>query len=90
MIENLLKSCPSASILDLKMGISTVSARKRVKRNTIKALQKDQDTTTVQLGFRVTGYIIKDRLGMVKEKVVKPHGLVKKEHIPGILEKILC
>lgn len=63
MLENLLQASPHASILDLKMGTSTVSARKRAKRNTIQALQKDQDTTTVQLGFRVTGYIIKDAQG---------------------------
>lgn len=71
------------------MGTSTLSAKQRAKRKVDKVIRKDQETTTSQLGFRVTGYIIKDQQGQIIEKVVKPHGLVKVEHIPGILQKVL-
>ena len=37
----------------------------------------------------MTAYIIKDKNGNVLEKVVKPHGKVFADHIPGILKKVL-
>lgn len=46
-------------------------------------------TTSATLGFRVTGYIIKDKDGNVVEKEVKPHGKALAEHIPGIITKVL-
>jgi hypothetical protein len=53
------------------------------------ANQKDAKTTSVSLGFRVTGYIIKDKEGRVVEKEVKPHGKALAEHIPAIISKVL-
>ena len=71
------------------MGTSTLSAKQRLKRNHDKVIIKDRETTTASLGFRVTGFVIKDKNGLVKEKIVKPHSTVKAEHIQNILEKIL-
>jgi hypothetical protein len=51
--------------------------------------EKDHKTTTETMGFRVTAYIVKDFEGNIIEKVVKPHGKVLAEHIPGILRRVL-
>jgi hypothetical protein len=87
-IENLLNSRPNANVLDLRMGSSSITV------NTPPHLYerfklKDNKTTTVTHGFRVTAYIIKDSHGSIVEKVVKPHGKVLAEHIPAIMRKVL-
>ena len=51
--------------------------------------EKDAVTTSVTLGFRVTGYLIKDKQGNVIEKELKPHGKALAEHIPRIIKKVL-
>ncbi|CDW84054.1 UNKNOWN [Stylonychia lemnae] len=89
LLENLLADKPNASILDLKMGTSSLSLKKRAKHDVERIKLKDSMTTTKTLGFRVTGYIIKDSNGNTLEKVVKPHGKIKAEQIPIILQKLL-
>lgn len=44
--------------------------------------QKDAKTTTVSLGMRITGYIVKDANGAVTERVTKPFDSIKEEHFP--------
>lgn len=49
----------NASILDIKMGTSSITVNTPLhKYDIIKA--KDAKTTTVSLGMRVTGLIVKD------------------------------
>jgi hypothetical protein len=69
----LLKGRENASVLDLKMGTTSITVN--TPQSEIEAVnKKDETTTTRALGFRVTGYVIKDDKGQVAEKVTKPHG----------------
>ena len=70
------------------MGTTTITVNTPDEKKE-RANAKDAKTTTTTLGFRVTGYIIKDKAGNVQEKVVKPHGKALAEHIPGIIAKVL-
>jgi hypothetical protein len=56
----MMKGRENASIIDLKMGTSTVTCNiiaspKRLE----KRLKKDKDTTSQKLGLKVIGYVIK-------------------------------
>ena len=87
-IENLMKGRENASIIDLKMGVSTVTCNivgnpKRMK----KRLLKDKSTTTLMLGMKVIGYVIKNANKEVEEKFYKwPN--VTATCIPQVLRKI--
>ena len=83
-LENLLLGRPNANILDLKMGTSSITVNTPLDRYDY-SNQKDAKTTSVSLGFRVTGYIIKDKSGKVVQREIKPHGKALAEHIPGII-----
>jgi hypothetical protein len=87
-LENLLQGRANANILDLKMGTTSITVNTPLDQYE-RANEKDAKTTSVSLGFRVTGYIIKDKEGKVIEKEVKPHGKALAEHIPGIISKVL-
>ena len=87
-LENLLVGKPNANILDLKMGTTSITCNTKPDRIEL-TRAKDAKTTSATLGFRVTGYIIKDRNGQVLEKETKPHGKAKAEQIPGIITKLL-
>ena len=83
-----MESKENGSVLDLKMGTnsftkySSEERRERIKR-------KDEKSTSSVLGFRVTGYIIKDQEGQVLEKVLKPHGTATVDKIPEIIANVL-
>lgn len=83
-----MKGRENASIIDLKMGTSTVtcniiSSPKRLQ----KRLLKDKNTTSKKLGLKVIGYVIKSAQRNVEEKFYKwPY---KKAHeIPEVLRRI--
>lgn len=62
----------NANILDLKMGVSTVTCNIRGNpKRMSKRLAKDQQTTTSTLGMRVIGYVIKSLERRVAEKFYK-------------------
>ena len=65
-IENLLKGHPNASVIDLKMGITTITLN-TVPHRVERCNKKDAATTTKSLGFRITGYIFKDEEGNIVE-----------------------
>ena len=79
---------PYGSVLDLKIGFTSVTKNTPIDQIE-KIKRKDASTTSVSLGFRVTGYIIKDEKGDIFEQVKKPKDLVKEEHITEILRKLL-
>jgi len=66
------------------MGTTSITFNSKVDKID-KIHQKDAKTTTKSLGFRVTGYILKDKKGEILEKTYKPHGKAMEEHIPGII-----
>jgi len=78
----------NASIIDLKMGTSTVtcniiSSPKRLQ----KRLLKDKNTTSQKLGLKVIGYVIKSAEQTVEEKFYKwPYK--KAIEIPEVLRRI--
>lgn len=65
-IENLLAGHQNASVIDLKMGITTITLN-TVPHRIETCNKKDAATTTKTLGFRITGYIFKDEEGNVTE-----------------------
>ena len=70
-LENLLEGRSSASILDLKMGTSTVTCNIVGTTRLKKRHEKDKSTTTAKLGLRVIGYVIKSREKEIEEKYYK-------------------
>mmetsp|Transcript_23934 Transcript_23934/g.23615 ORF Transcript_23934/g.23615 Transcript_23934/m.23615 type:complete len:141 (+) Transcript_23934:341-763(+) len=52
-------------------------------------MDKDAKSTSKCLGFRVTGYIVKDKEGAVVEKVYKPFRKLAEDQIPSIFVQIL-
>lgn len=86
--ENLMHDRLRGSVLDLKVGYTSVT-KNTTPEKVDRIKRKDLTTTSVTLGFRVTGYIIKDEKGEVIESVKKPKDLVKAEHLPDIFRKIL-
>jgi hypothetical protein len=82
--ENLLKGKQNSSVIDLKMGTTTITFN--TKPHKIENVHlKDARTTTKSLGFRVTGYVIKTASGGIQEKAYKPHYKAMEDLIPGIL-----
>lgn len=70
-LENLLADKPHASVLDLKMGTTSITVNTPLE-NYDKVRQKDKKTTTVTHGIRVTALLIKDKNGQVSERIRKP------------------
>ncbi len=58
-IENLLHNRPNASVLDMRIGQTSVSCD-TPKESIERYNEKDLKTTLVKLGMRVSGYIIRD------------------------------
>lgn len=86
--ENLLSGKVYASVLDLKMGTSTITFNTKPHRVDHVHI-KDAKTTSKKLGFRVTGYVIKAANGEIQEKVYKPFEKASEESIPEIIKRIL-
>ena len=86
-LENLLEGRSGASIIDLKMGTSTVTCNITSERKLQKRHEKDRDTTSRKLGIRVIGYVIKSREKEIEEKFYKfPY---KNEYeIPQVLRRL--
>ena len=70
------------------MGTSTVKYNSSLSKKT-KTKIKDEKTTTKKLGFRISGYVIKDKDNNIVEQEYKPKEKLKDEHIPTIFEKML-
>jgi hypothetical protein len=70
-LENLLEGRSSASVIDLKMGTSTVTCNIKTQSRIEKRHLKDASTTTAKLGLRVIGYVIKSREKEIEEKYYK-------------------
>ena len=88
ILENLLYKRQRASILDVKLGMIThpLEASNEKKEECI---AKTKLTTSGALGFRVSGIIIKDKMGRVKEKGSK-HEIyfgITTENLPQYFEK---
>jgi hypothetical protein len=83
-----MKGRENASIIDLKMGTSTVTCNiiaspKRMEKRLI----KDKSTTTQKLGLKVIGYVIKSAQQTIEEKFYKwPYK--KAQEISEILRRI--
>lgn len=55
------------------MGTSTITCN--TPKDRIDYInEKDAKTTSVKLGFRVTGFVLKNKEGEVVERVIKQHG----------------
>mmetsp|Transcript_28629 Transcript_28629/g.20686 ORF Transcript_28629/g.20686 Transcript_28629/m.20686 type:complete len:167 (+) Transcript_28629:280-780(+) len=75
-IENLNLKTPHGSCIDIKLGTSSVTGRKKLDKDRAAIReQKDALTTSPTLGYRLTGYSIKDEQGKSIEKLVKPKNL---------------
>ena len=67
-----MKGRENASIIDIKMGTSTVTCNvKENPQKLKKRLQKDIDTTSFKLGMKIIGYVIKSASKSVEEKFYK-------------------
>lgn len=80
----------NASIIDLKMGTSTVTCNiVNAPHRMEKRLKKDQLTTSHKLGLKVIGYVIKSSQKKVDEKFYKfPY--ISASKIPDVLRRIFC
>lgn len=58
-IENLLHGWPNASLIDFRLGLTSIGPDTLPEQFEY-CNEKDNKTTTSKLGFRVQGYIIKD------------------------------
>lgn len=79
---------PHASVLDIKMGTTSITVNTPIEKHE-RVREKDAQTTSVRLGMRITAMIVKDREGQLKEKVRKPHGKTQEQHIPHYIKKVL-
>jgi hypothetical protein len=77
-----------ANILDLKMGVNTITANIKANPSRMdKRLIKDQATTTATLGMKVIGYVIKSQQRRIEEKFYKfPYKT--KDEIPEVLRRL--
>ena len=66
-----MKNRENASIIDLKMGTSTVTRNINTEERLQKRLLKDQTTTTQKLGLKIIGYVIKSQEQEIEEKFYK-------------------
>ncbi|CDW72872.1 UNKNOWN [Stylonychia lemnae] len=87
-LDNLMFGMENASILDLKMGTSSITVN-TPKKLYEKVSQKDAKTTSVSLGFRVTALIVKDEKGEIVEKIRKPHETVDASNMHEFIIKVL-
>jgi len=78
----------NANIIDLKMGTSTVTCNIIDSVRMAKRLQKDNDSTSPTLGFKVIGYVIKSKEQRIEEKFNK-FPPKQKDEVPQILRRIL-
>ena len=86
-LENLLEGRSSASIIDIKMGTSTVTCNITSERKLKKRHAKDNETTSRKLGIRVIGYVIKSRQKEIEEKFYKfPYR--NEQEIPQVLRRL--
>ena len=93
VLENLLAGMPVGSIMDIKMGTSTITKNTESKTNPDeieRSKRKDEQTTSAALGFRITGYINKNGAGEVTAKAKKQYKDITKEHIPDIFRAFLA
>ena len=67
IMEDLLQNLPNGSLMDIKLGRETYPPHADIEKKT-KENEKNQKTTTLELGFRVTGLIRRDKQGNVIEK----------------------
>lgn len=62
----------NASIIDLKMGTSTITFNvKKSEKKMKKRMLKDTETTTQMLGLRIIGYVVKSAQKGIEEKFYK-------------------
>lgn len=80
----------NASIIDLKMGTSTVTCNIVANPHRFqKRLNKDKQTTSAKLGLKVIGYVIKSSSKKVDERFYKfPY--ISAERIPDVLRRIFA
>ena len=78
----------NASVLDLKMGTSSITVN-TPKENYELISKKDAKTTSVSLGLRITALIVKDENGKVTEKIRKPHNTVNESNMHEFVVKVL-
>ena len=78
----------NASIIDLKMGTSTITCNIVEKPHRIeKRLKKDKQTTSQKLGLKVIGYVIKCLNKSIDEKFYKfPY--ISASKVPDVLRRI--
>ena len=70
-LGNLMKGRENASIIDLKMGLSTVTCNIIDSQRMEKRLAKDRKSTSSKLGFKVIGYVIKSATKEAEERFYK-------------------
>ena len=70
-LGNLMKGRENASIIDLKMGKSTVTCNIIDSKRMAKRLAKDKTSTSSVLGFKVIGYVIKSAEKEAEERFYK-------------------
>jgi len=90
ILENLCYKHPKASVIDFKLGRVTYSPdqSEEMKRQHI---EKAEKTISSKLGFRVSGLILKDKMGGVAHKAYK-HEIyydIKTDNIVDYIEKFL-
>ena len=77
----------NASIIDIKMGTSTVTRNITTDKRLAKRVAKDQATTSQKLGLKIIGYVIKSKQKTIEEKFYKfPYKTV--EDIPVVLRRL--
>lgn len=90
IIENFLYKHSKASILDLKLGRVTYPLEAPADKKE-KCIAKEKLTTSGELGFRISGMILKDKNGKVLEKGSR-HQIyfgITPENLPEYIEKFL-
>ena len=71
-LENLMNGHENASIIDIKMGTSTVTCNvKESPKRLEKRHKKDKTTTSFKLGMKIIGYVIKSSQKTIDEKFYK-------------------
>eukprot|EP00347_Sterkiella_histriomuscorum_P001582 403371475 len=87
-LDNLMNGMSHASVLDIKMGTTSITVNTAIEKHE-RVRAKDALTTSVKLGMRITAMIVKDSQGQVQEKVRKPHGKAQECNIPEFIIKVL-
>ncbi len=93
ILENLMRGMAKGSIMDIKMGTNTITKNAESKGDPKEieySIRKDQEeTTSAELGFRITAYMFKNKAGEVYKKSRKQYRSIKKEHVPEIFTEFL-